>query len=45
MPMSDPKAHGRIKELMQECFDRADIPRPDEFEAADSSDDSDSEEE
>ena len=42
---SDPKAHARIKELMQECLDRADIPRPEELEAADWSSVSDSEEE
>jgi hypothetical protein len=32
---TDPKAHARITELMQECLDRADIPRPDEFPEAD----------
>ena len=41
----DPKAHAKIEELMQECLDRADIPRPDEFEETDWADDADSEEE
>jgi hypothetical protein len=27
----DPKAHAKITELMQECLDRADIPRPSEL--------------
>lgn len=48
---TDPKAHAKITELMQECLDRADIPRPEELEEAgftdeiNSSDESDSEEE
>ena len=43
--VKDPKAQTKIQGLMQECLDRADIPRPDEFEEADWADDSDSEEE
>jgi hypothetical protein len=41
----DPKAHAKITELMQECLDRAEIPRPDELGETDWADDSDSEEE
>lgn len=29
---NDPKAHAKITELMQECLDRAAIPRPDELQ-------------
>ena len=36
----DPKAHAKIKKITQECLDRADIPRPEEFEEADWQDDS-----
>jgi hypothetical protein len=32
---TDPKARTKIGELMQECLDRADIPRPDEWNEAD----------
>ncbi|HKP27041.1 MAG TPA: hypothetical protein VJV39_24435 [Dongiaceae bacterium] len=42
---SDPKGQARIKEIMQECLDRADIPRFDELEQAGMSDESGSEEE
>jgi len=42
---TDSKTRGRIKELMQECLDRADIPRPEEFGQVDWSDYSDSDEE
>lgn len=41
----DPKGQARIKEIMQECLDRADIPRLEELEQAGLSDDSDLEEE
>jgi|SRR5687767_2399364 hypothetical protein len=30
----DPKAHAKMKQITQECLDRADIPRPEEFEEA-----------
>ena len=39
----DPKAHAEIKEIMQECLDRADIPRPEEFEEFEIPEESDSE--
>lgn len=42
---TDPKARTKIGELMQECLDRADIPRPEEWDEADWSERSDSEDE
>jgi len=42
---SEPEGQARMKEIMQECLDRADIPRFDELEQAGSSGEADSDEE
>ncbi len=42
---TDPKARTKIDELMQECLDRADIPRPEEWDETDGSEKSNSEDE
>lgn len=39
----DPKAQAKVKQITQECLDRSDIPRPEEFEEAGWQDDSEDE--